>query len=135
MKLIHQFSKGEILYFFIFLFFGVEFINKIQSFLRDADFIIQKAVKIICLAFMLIHIFLSSREKVFWLTTMVAIFVTGQFFLRESFNLLPIVGFGRYFFFLVIVLFFIPLIKSQIMNLLKYTTYGRKYFGLITRSF
>lgn len=111
MKLIHQFSKGEILYFFILLFFGVEFINKIQSFFWDADFIIQKAVKIICLAFMLIHIFLNSREKVFWLTTMIAIFVAGQFFLPESFNLLPIVGFGRYFFFLVIVLFFHSLDK------------------------
>lgn len=42
MKLIHQFSKGEILYFFIFLFFGVEFINKIQSFLRMQTLLFKK---------------------------------------------------------------------------------------------
>lgn len=106
-------SKIEVLFYFLLLFFGIEFLNKIQIYFWESDFLIQKIVKLGCLVFMLVYLLFREPKKLFWLAAISFVFVLGQYFLPNSFSYFTIVGFGRYFFFLSMLLFFHPLIQSK----------------------
>ncbi|TQD40764.1 hypothetical protein [Haloflavibacter putidus] len=64
------------------------------------------------MAFMLVYMLFREPKKLIWLAAISFVFLLGQYFLNNSFSYFSIVGFGRYFFFLSMMLFFHPLIQS-----------------------
>jgi len=106
MKRLLNLSKLTWFFYFLLIFISIEAFNKIYSFYVDQDFIVQKVVKLLALGLMLGILLIKNPHKLIFASLLTVCFVLGQFLLPDAFTTASLIGFGRYFFFLTIVLFF-----------------------------
>lgn len=106
-KSLHKIPKSTFLSIFLIVFFFIEAINKVQLGIWHSGFEIQKYIKLVCLFFMLGYLLFYLPKRLLYLSGIGLIFCVGQFFLdHNSFSYLSIVGFSRYFLFMLIIIFF-----------------------------
>jgi len=106
MNWLSKIEKSHFIFLFLLIFFGIEALNKVQDYYFGLHFEIQKYLKGLCLAGILIYFLFKDRIKLFALTVFLILFCLGQYFLTESFTSPAIIGFLKYFFFLSLILFF-----------------------------
>lgn len=106
MKRLLNLPKSTLFFYFLLIFISVEAFNKIYYFYVDGDFIVQKAVKLLALGLMLGILLIKKPLKLLLPALLMACFVLGQFFLPDAFVFSSVIGFSRYFFFLIMIMFF-----------------------------
>ncbi|MDT0294651.1 hypothetical protein ACFQ3R_04190 [Mesonia ostreae] len=106
MKRLLNLPKSTLFFYFLLIFISVEAFNKIFFFNTDQDFIVQKVVKLIALALMLGMLLYQSPRKLIIPALLIGFFLLGQVFLPDSFVFSSVIGFSRYLFFIIMILFF-----------------------------
>lgn len=106
MKRLLNLPKSTLFFYFLLIFISVEAFNKIYSFYIEEEFFVQKAVKLLGLGLMLGMLLYQSPRKLILPGLLVGCFALGQFLLPDAFIFFSVIGFSRYFFFLMMILFF-----------------------------
>lgn len=99
-------DKSQVFFWFLLLFLGIEALNKLYYHIIEAEFYLQKLVKLLAFAFMFTSLLFTRTQQLLGIFLLVLWFVLGQYFLPQAFTTMAIIGFSRYLFFLILLLYF-----------------------------